>query len=111
MNDYYSEQDRKEIARRAAAVLQAGMDELADAARQVELETGEKVLRRRPSMADATRSDVEVLLAQVEAAAVALKLALAWVGPRDTLGSVLKRMPRAAAVELAAKLRAAGLDV
>jgi hypothetical protein len=105
------EQERREIARRAAAVLACSVDAIEDAAREVERETGHKVLRRRPQMSDATRGDLEELLAQVRAAEEALTLALQWVGLRDRLGSVLKRMPKAASVELAEKLRQAGLNV
>lgn len=105
------EQERKEIARRAAAVLQCSLDVIEETAREVERETGQRVLRRRPQMSDATRRDLEELLAQVRAAEEALTLALQWVGLRDRLGAVLKRMPKEAAAELAEKLRAAGLNV
>lgn len=105
------EEEKREVARRAAAILACSVDALEDAARQVEAETGQRVLRRRPQMSDATRADIEQLLAQVRAAEDALQLALQWVGMRDRLGAVLKTMPRAAAVELAEKLRAAGLNV
>lgn len=107
----YSERERREVALRAAAHIQAGLDDIADAAREVEQATGERILSRAPHMSDAARSDLERLLVQVRAADVALAMALEWVGPKDRLGAVLKRMPREAAVELAAKLRAAGLDV
>lgn len=110
MNDAW-DQDRKAVARRAAQMLQAGLDELESVAREVELETGQRVLHRRPSMADATRADLEQLLVQVQLGERALKAALEWVAAKDTLGAVLKRMERTAAFELAEKLRAAGLDV
>lgn len=105
------EDDKREVARRAAAILQCAQDQITEAARQVEAQTGEKLLHRRPPISDAGRGDLERLLVQVRTATEALELALQWVGVRDRLGAVLKRMPRDAAVELAEKLRAAGLDV
>lgn len=105
------DEEKRQIARRAAAVLACSLDVVEQAALEVERETGQRVLRRRPQMSDASRGDLEELLAQVRAADEALTLALQWVGMRDRLGAVLKRMPKEAAAELAQKLREAGLNV
>jgi hypothetical protein len=104
--------DKREVARRAAEMLRYGLDELETAAREVERETGEKVLHRRPALADATRPDLELLVVQAEAGAAALRVALQWVGGGgETLGGVIKTLPRHISFELTMKLRAAGLDV
>lgn len=107
----YSEHDRREIALRAAAVIAASLEEVEQAALEVERATGEKVLRRRPALADATRADLELLVVQAETGAAALRAALMWVGPGVTLGSVVKTLPPHISFELVTKLRAAGLDV
>jgi hypothetical protein len=107
----YSDADRREVARRAAQFLAASVADIEDAAREVELATGERILSRRPTLADATRADLELLIVQAESGAKALREALPWVGPRETLGSVVKTLPPHIAFELTVKLRAAGLDV
>lgn len=107
----YSDAEKKAIAIRAAAALAASIEAVEEVALEVERETGERILNRRPSLADATRYDIELLIAQAEAGAAALREALPWVGPRTTLGSVIKTLPPALAFDLTRKLRAAGLDV
>ena len=111
MSDDYSEHDRQEVARRAAGFLQAAAEEIEEAALEVERSTGERILRRRPALADATRADLELLAVQAELGAAALRSALPWVPAGTTLGAVMKTLPPHLAFELVVKLRAAGLDV
>lgn len=107
----YTDAEKREVARRAAVLLAAAAEDVEQAALEVERETGVRVLNRRPALADATRADLQLMLAQAEAGAHALREVLRWVGPKDTLGAVIKTLPPAISFELAGKLRAAGLDV
>lgn len=72
--------------------------------------TGRRALSpERPSITDATRADLERMLAQVLAGEHALRLALGWVVPGSTLGNLMKTIPSDAADQLATALTAAGL--
>jgi hypothetical protein len=111
MTGGFSEAEKREIALRAAAILAASVETVEQAALEVERQTGERILHRRPALADATRQDLELLAAQAEAGAQALREALPWVPSGSTLGRVIKTLPAHLAFELTRKLRAAGLDV
>lgn len=111
MSDDYSEHDRREVARRAATFLQAAAEEIEEAALEVERSTGERILRRRPALADATRGDLQLLAVQAETGAAAIRAAIPWVPNGMTLGAVIKTLPPHLAFELTTRMRAAGLDV
>jgi len=103
-----------ELKRRMAALAAIALQETIDACRQVadetERVTGHRIASpERVSVTDASRADLERMLAQVVAGEHALRLALGWVVPGTTLGNMMKTMPEAAATELTAALVACGL--
>lgn len=107
MND--SEMKRL-MAATAAIQLAEAVDAMRRIGEEVEQATGHRVISpERPQITDARRGDLERMLGRVRAGERALTLALGWVGPKDTLGRVLKVIPADAADELTAALVEAGL--
>lgn len=97
--------ERKSVARAAAAHLQAAVEDLREAAREVEARTGHRVIRPEPiPITDATRADLENAKAALLDMLSAVDESLRWVGPNSTLGRTLKVMPQDAARELTESL-------
>lgn len=105
------ESERREIARRAARQLQAGLDDLAAAATEVEEATGQRVLHRRPSILDAQRADIDHITRQATSWLLAVAVVNRWLLPaRDkrTVGALLKVLPRDEQLKLLGHLHDAG---
>ena len=78
---------------------------------EVQQQTGQKLLVRRPGVLDASYGDLARMAEQTEHYAEAWRLIREWLPARDgrSLGSLLKVIPARTAHEIADHLRAAGV--
>lgn len=101
---------RRYLAHAAALHIRSAIEDIRDAAREVEAQTGEQILASDPRpITDATRDDLLGAKEALSVMVLAVEHALQWVGPNMTLGMVLKTMPTDAAESLSGALRDAGM--
>lgn len=104
--------ERKLLAAAAAEKLGRLMADAEHAARQVEAQTGERILVRRPQVLDARRGDINRMTSQARAWLDAVAVIDRWMLPRGdqrTLGSVIKVLPPDEARLLRVHLARAGV--
>ena len=102
-------EERAALVRAAKIAIARADADASQAAREIERATGERIMPRYVAIHDAKRADLERALVQFTAAQHAFTLALKWVVPGQSFGSVLKVMPAAAARELEDAFRAIGI--
>lgn len=106
----YTEAARRELARRAAAILQEQLDGLTATAEDVEQATGIRIVRRRHHILDARRHELEALRTQAQAWLLVMAIVDRLMPPGDTrsLGDLSKTLPARELAQLRRALRLAG---
>lgn len=106
----YTDAERRAVAERAAALLQASLDGITAAAEDVEQATGVRIVRRRHHVLDARRRDLEALRAQAQAWLLVMAIIDRLMPPGDTrsLGDICKTLPARELAQLRRALRLAG---
>lgn len=106
------EVEKREVARRAAELLAQGVAGIESAAREIERQTGRRIIARRPQVLDARRPDLDRMTAQCRAWLDAVRVIDQWLlptGDKRTLGAVLKTIPADQARLIRVHLVAAGV--